>query len=235
MGRSLRRSTRLAVAVALSAIVVASATGCAQIVDAINALSGRSTTTVVPTAGPSSSPSASLLYNSVFTSDGSVQLDTDLSDSLVLELNVWAQDPKKTQEWTPSNDKHFGFAVNVYDKRVDDKAVLAQKRSVYLSSITISSQTAQTSGQVQSPFQFSTDPRTMVPSDTLRSDKGLLLNTYQGGFLVPDTVIHQLPGDTYGLTLSFTMNVWVEGQANTDTSFGQQSVYEAVPIAIFQQ
>ncbi|MGZ3051114.1 hypothetical protein AAER28_18250, partial [Pseudomonas aeruginosa] len=88
---------------------------------------------------------------------------------------------------------------------------LAQKRRVYISSVSITSQTAQSSGQVSSPFQFSADPRTLVPSDTLRSDRGLLLNSFQGGLLVPSTSIRQLPNDTYGITLEFALNISVEG------------------------
>jgi len=130
----------------------------------------------------------------------------------------------------------FGFAVNVYDHRVDEKAVLTQKRRVYLSLVSITSQLSQSGlvqNQLQSPFQFSADPRTLVPTDTLRSDRGLLLNSFQGGLLVPETTIHQLPADTYGITLQFALQVWVEGAADDDSSFSQQTVYQVLPIAIF--
>ena len=99
---------------------------------------------------------------------------------------------------------------NVTDgaKSITSSAVRLRSRSDIQS---ITSQTAQTSGQVQNPFQFSSDPRTLVPTDTLRSDRGLLLNSYQGGLLVPETTINQLPADTYGITLEFAMTIAVEG------------------------
>ncbi|MEN2740543.1 fructose 1,6-bisphosphatase [Microbacterium sp. X-17] len=226
-----RGARRLLLTTAMIVVGVTSMTGCSQVSDFFNQVQGKPAAVSVPSPVPS--PSASLPFNSQFTYDGSVSLSSDLEDGLELRLDVWAVDPKRTAEWTPANPKTFGFAVNVYDHRVDDKAVLTQKRRVYISSVSITSQTAQTSGQVQTPFQFSADPRTLVPQDTLRNDKGLLLNSYQGGLLVPATVIHQLPADTYGLTLQFALNVSVEGSANTDTSFTTQTVYEYLPIAIY--
>lgn len=234
---TLRRSRTPLRVLALAATIAlggVSLSGCSQIVDTFNSLQGQS----AGSGGQSNAvvtpqPSPSMVFDSRFTYDGSVSLTSDVADQLQVELEVWAVDSRRTQEWTPDAPKTFGFAVNVYDRRVDEKAVLAEKRRVYISNISITSQTAQTSGQSQSPFTFSADPRTLVPTDTIRSDKGLLLNSFQGGLLVPETSIHQLPSDTYGITLEFSMNVSVEGTANTDTSFSQQTVYQYVPIAIF--
>jgi hypothetical protein len=212
-------------------------TGCSQIIDAFNALqaqtSGQSQSVVVSTPEPQSTADV-MPFDSRFTYDGSVSLSSEVADGLELRLDVWAVDPKRTMEWTSTNEKQFGFALNVYDHRVDEKAVLAQKRRVYVSSVSITSQTAQTGGQVSNPFQFSADPRTLVPSDTLRSDRGLLLNSFQGGLLVPSTSIRQLPNDTYGITLEFALSIAVEGTANSEASFGQQTVYQYLPIAIFE-
>jgi len=232
---SLRAPRRRALAaVAGGLVLMASLTGCTQIASAFNGLQQNIVAT--PEPRPSASAAVSMPFDSKFTYDGSVSLSTDVADGLEVRLDVWAADPKRTQEWAPGNDKTFGFAVNVYDHRVDEKAVLTQKRRVYLSMINITSQVAQTSmsqQQMMSPFQFSADPRTLVPTDTLRSDRGLLLNSFQGGLLVPQTTIHQLPGETYGLTLQFALQIWVEGTANTDSSFMQQTVYQVLPIAIF--
>lgn len=237
--RPSRRSLRLiASAVALLVGGTFALSGCAQVVDAFNAFqgpnpAGNGSGTVVVTPQPQPQPSESMVFDSTFTYNGSVSQSTEIADQLEVNLDVWAVDSRRTQEWTADSAKTFGFAVNVYDRRVDEKAVLDQKRRVFISSIAITSQTSQTSGQTQSPFTFSADPRTLVPTDTIRSDKGLLLNSFQGGLLVPETSIRQLPNDTYGITLQFAMNVWVEGTANTDTSFSQQTVYQYVPIAIF--
>lgn len=220
--------------VAAGLVVLTSLTGCTQIASAFNGF--QQNVVATPEPRPSASAAVSMPFDSAFTYDGSVSLSTDVADGLEVRLDVWAADPKRTQEWAPDNDKTFGFAVNVYDHRVDEKAVLTQKRRVYLSMISITSQVSQsTIGQQQmmSPFQFSADPRTLVPTDTLRSDRGLLLNSYQGGLLVPTTTIHQLPADTYGITLQFALQVWVEGTANTDSSFAQQTVYQVLPVAIF--
>jgi hypothetical protein len=233
-----RRTVR---ALALAAVVALGGpitlTGCAQVVDAFNAIqaqtSGNGQSVVVSTPAPQSTSSA-MPFDSRFTYDGSVSLSSEVADGLELRLDVWAVDPKRTMEWSATNEKQFGFALNVYDHRVDEKAVLTEKRRVYVSSVSITSQTAQTGGQVSSPFQFSADPRTLVPSDTLRSDRGLLLNSFQGGLLVPTTSIRQLPNDTYGITLEFALNIAVEGAANSDTSFSQQTVYQYLPIAIFE-
>ena len=235
---SLRRTRRPLSAVALALVVTGglSLTGCSQIIDTFNSLQGtQAAAGAEPTSvvTPQPQPSASMAFDSQFTYDGSVSLTTEVADGLEVDLDLWAVESRRTQEWTTDAPKTFGFAVNVYDHRVDEKAVLAEKRRVYISNISITSQTAQTSGQTQSPFQFSADPRTLVPSDTNRSDKGLLLNSFQGGLLVPETSIHQLPNDTYGITLEFAMNVWVEGTANSDSSFAQQTVYQYVPIAIY--
>ncbi|KTR93842.1 fructose 1,6-bisphosphatase [Microbacterium testaceum] len=230
-----RRRALRALALATALVVgPLSLSGCAQVVDAFNAFQGHSSTNqsvVVPTAAPQAAAS-SMPFDSRFTYDGSVSLSSEVADGLEVRLDVWAVNPKRTMEWTPANEKQFGFAVNVVDHRVDEKAVLTQKRRVYLSAVSITSQTAQTGGQVSNPFQFSADPRTLVPSDTQRSDRGLLLNSFQGGLLVPSTSIRQLPNDTYGITLEFALNVAVEGSANTDTSFSQQTVYQYLPIAI---
>jgi hypothetical protein len=225
-----RRRRRFAATAALAAASAVALSGCTQIVDAFNAMQAEKATGVVAT--PIASPSASLLFNSQFTYDGSVSLTSEIAEDLDLHLDVWAEEPKRTLEWSPNTDKTFGFAVNVYDARVDDKAVLTEKRRVYISSVKITAQTAQTSGQVQTPYQFTADPRTLVPSDTLRSDQGLLLNHFQGGLLVEHQTIHQLPADTYGITLEFALTVSVEGTANTDSSFQQQVIYQYLPIAI---
>lgn len=218
---------------AAGVLLVSSMTGCTQIASAFNSIQQDA----VSVPAPSPTASANMPFGSAFTYDGSVSLSYEVAEGLEVRLDVWAADPKRTREWTPDADKTFGFAVNVYDHRVDEKAVLSEKRRVYLSMISITSEVSQTGGisgqQQMSPFQFSADPRTLVPSDTLRSDRGLLLNSFQGGLLVPATTIHQLPADTYGISLQFAMQVWVEGTANTDTSFAQQTVYQVLPIAIF--
>lgn len=223
-------SRRIAAVLVLAVVGVSTLSGCSEIVNAFNDLQHDDAAVATPTP----SASASLVFNSQFTYDGSVSLTSDLAEGLVLHLDVWADDPKRTQEWTPSADKSFGFAVNVYDDRADDKAVLTEKRRVYISAVQITGQTAQTSGQSQVAYQFSADPRTLVPSDTLRSDYGLLLNHFQGGLLVSSQTIQQLPADTYGITLTFALTVYVEGTANTDSSFQQQVVYQYLPIAITQ-
>ncbi|MFT4212234.1 MAG: fructose 1,6-bisphosphatase [Microbacterium sp.] len=228
---STRTALRRIVVVAVLAVFGSvSLSGCSEIVSAFNNLQNDSAAAV---STPTPSTSSSLVFNSQFTYDGSVSLTADLADDLVLHLDVWADDPKQTQSWSPATDKSFGFAVNVYDNRVDDKAVLTEKRRVYISAIQITGQTAQTSGVSQIAYQFSADPRTLVPTDTLRSDYGLLLNHFQGGLLVSSQTIQELPADTYGITLTFAMTVYVEGTANTDTSFQQQVVYQYLPIAIF--
>jgi hypothetical protein len=235
---SLRRTRRPLYAAALAALVTGalSLTGCSQIIDTFNSLQGNNAapgTQPTSVVTPQPQPSASMAFDSQFTYDGSVSMTTDVADELELRLDIWAVDSRRTMEWTADAPKTFGFAINVYDHRVDEKAVLTEKRRVFISNLSIGSNTAQTSGQMQSPFQFSADPRTLVPTDTIRSDKGLLLNSYQGGLLVPETSIHQLPNDTYGITLEFSMNVWVEGTANSEASFAQQTVYQYVPIAIY--
>ncbi|WP_431797839.1 fructose 1,6-bisphosphatase [Microbacterium kunmingense] len=227
----IRRPRRLLAVAAAGALAVA-LSGCAQVVDAFNQFQ-QSAGAPAAAATPTPLASPSMDFDSQFTYDGSVALSTEVADQLEVRLDVWAADPKRTQEWTPTRMKTLGFAVNVHDHRVDEKAVLTDKRRVYLSSVSVTSQTAQTSGQVQSPFQFSADPRTLVPTDTLRSDRGLLLNSFQGGLLVPETTISQLPGDTYGITLEFALTVWVEGNANDENSFQQQTVYQYLPVAIY--
>ncbi|MBN9216102.1 MAG: fructose 1,6-bisphosphatase [Microbacterium sp. SCN 70-200] len=233
MRSSLRRVRLLAATGALVLATSVSLTGCAQVVDAFNNL--QNDTVATPAPNPTAS-TVEMAYDSQFTYDGSVSLSYEVAEDLEVRVDVWAADPKRTSEWTPDAEKTFGFAVNVYDHRVDEKAVLTQKRRVYLSLVSITSQLSQSGlvqNQLQSPFQFSADPRTLVPTDTLRSDRGLLLNSFQGGLLVPETTIHQLPADTYGITLQFALQVWVEGAADDDSSFSQQTVYQVLPIAIF--
>lgn len=229
--RRLRGAARAAAVIALIGALSVT-TGCSQIVDAFNG--AQQAEAVVPTQQPDAkTPPEELSFDSQFTRDGSVSLSSDVAEDLEVRLDVWAFDPKRTMEWTPTNEKTFGFSVNVYDHRVSEKAVLTEKRRVYISQISITSQTSQTSNQSSSPFQFSADPRTLVPVDTLRSDRGLLLNSFQGGLLVPQTTIHQLPNDTYGITLDFAITVSVEGAANDDTTFQQQMIYQVLPIAIY--
>ena len=237
MSLTSRRCARALAALAVAVVLPATVTGCTQVTDLFSSLPGQAggasgQSVVVATPEPAVSSDAKP-FDSQFTYDGSVSLTSEVADGLEVRLDVWADSPKRTMEWTSTNEKQFGFAINVVDNRVDEKAVLTQKRRVYLSSVSITSQTAQTNGQVSNPFQFSADPRTLVPSDTLRSDRGLLLNSFQGGLLVPTTSIRQLPNDTYGITLEFALNVAVEGTANTDSSFSQQTVYQYLPIAIF--
>jgi len=233
MSIRLSRRARVAAVAALTAAAI-SLTGCAQVVDAFNSISSPNEAAATP--APNTTPAVGeveMPFDSQFTYDGSVQMTYEIADGLQIILDFWAVDSKRTREWYPDNPKTFGFAVNVKDTRVDEKAVLKQKRRVFLSNVSISSQTAQTSNQVSSPFQFSSDPRTLVPTDTIRSSKGLLINSYQGGLLVPETTINQLPQDTYGITLQFALDVWVEGTANDSKSFAQQTVYPVIPIAIY--
>ncbi|MBB5743421.1 hypothetical protein HD600_001918 [Microbacterium ginsengiterrae] len=229
--RRLPGALRASIAIATVAAVLAT-TGCAQVVDAFNGMQRTQDVTPVVPAQTTDEAEEGPEFDSQFTRDGSVSLSTDVADDLEVRLDVWAYEPKRTMEWTPAGEKTFGFAVNVYDHRVDEKAVLTEKRRVYISQIAITSQTSQTSMQTSSPFQYTADPRTLVPTDTLRSDRGLLLNSYQGGLLVPQTTIHQVPDDTYGITLQFAINVAVERNADDDASFEQQTVYQTLPIAI---
>ncbi|MCR2815898.1 fructose 1,6-bisphosphatase [Microbacterium jiangjiandongii] len=227
------RPARPLTAVALALAVTLPLVGCTPLLEAFNGAPSGGTESVSQVSVPSADPETA--FESLFTDDGSVSLTSDVAEDLEVRLDVWAADPKRTREWMPMGEKTFGFAVNVYDHRVDDKAVLTQKRRVYISQIAITSQTAQSGGQVSTPFQFAADPRTLVPSDTLRSERGLLLNSYQGGLHVPETTINQLPPDTFGVTLQFQLSVWVEGSADDDTSFAQQTVYHQLPITIFPQ
>lgn len=229
--RTTSRAARVAASIALVGALSA-VTGCAQLVESFNSMQAGAEV-VTPTPQPTATAETEMVFDSRFTHEGSVSLSSDVADQLEVRLDVWASDPKRTMEWHPQGAKSFGFAINVHDHRVDEKAVLAQKRRVFVSQVSITSQTAQASNQTSAPFQFAADPRTLVPADTLRSDRGLLLNSYQGGLLVPELTINQLPEDTYGLTLQFAITVAVEGSANDDTSFGQQMVYQVLPIAIF--
>lgn len=217
---SLRRVAAASAVVLVGGVVLA---GCALLpADASAAVAAP----VVSASAPA--------FDSQFTTDGSLTLSTQIADQLEVRLDIWAVDPKQTRLWAPDGDKSFGFAVNVYDGRVDEKSVLAQKRRVFLSNVEVTSATVQASGQsTQNPFQFAADPRSLVPTDTLRSDRGLLLNSYQGGLLVPMMTVHQLPADTTGITLSFALDVWIEGTAGDEASFSRQTVYQSVPIAIF--
>ena len=226
---SRRRPARLA---ALASVVVTASalSGCAQAADIFNDLQSIGAP-ATPTVTPSPAPAESVPFDSMFTRDGSVSLTGEVADGLELRVDVWAADPKRTMEWRPSGPKTFGMAVNVYDLRVDDKSVLSQKRRVFISQLTITSATSQSSAETSSPFQFGADPRTLVPSDTLRSERGLLLNSFQGGLLVPEMVIQDLPADTFGITLQFTLTVAVESAADGG-SFEQQTVYHQLPIAI---
>ena len=231
--RSARPLTRMVAAAAVVGGLIG-LTGCAQIFDAFNAVQGNQEAVVpTPQATSSSGTAIDVPFDSQFTRDGSVSLSSDVADGLEVRLDVWAAEPKRTMEWWANGPKTFGMAVNAYDHRVDEKAVLTQKRRVYISQISITSQTAQTSNQSSAAFQFSADPRTLVPADTLRSERGLLLNSFQGGLLIPELVINQLPPDTYGITLQFAITVSVEGLANDDTTFAQQVVYQTLPIAIY--
>ncbi|WOQ69201.1 fructose 1,6-bisphosphatase [Microbacterium limosum] len=223
-----RPARRAALIAAILAAALA-ASGCAQVREMI---AGDEPATV---ATPTSSPTPEIPFDSEFSYEGSVSLSSSVGDELEIDLDVWAVDPRRTMEWSPNDEKVFGFAVNAVDNRVSERAVLTDKRRVYLSQVSITSATAQESGSSTSPFQFMADPRTLVPSDTLRSDRGLLLNTFQGGLLVPETPIQQLPADTIGITLNFALTVWVEGAANDDASFSQQTVYQSVPVAIFAE
>ncbi|GAA4777621.1 fructose 1,6-bisphosphatase [Microbacterium gilvum] len=215
---------RILAATALLAAALA-ATGCSQIVAAIGA------PVVERTPDAAAVDATAPAFDSAFTQDGSVSLAVDVADDLEVRVDVWAADPKRTQEWTTASDKTFGFAVNVSDYRVPEKAVLEQKRRVYLSQVSISSTLSPS--QTPAPFQFTADPRTLVPTDTLRSDRGLLLNSFQGGLLVPETVIGQLPEGTTGLTLDFALTLSAEGAANDDASFLEQTVHLTLPIEIF--
>lgn len=230
-----RAATRVGAIAVVGALGLA-LTGCSNVIDTFNrvqgAIAGESTETPTPTPTASSGTTSSFDFISTFSTDGSVSLTTSVADGLDLILDVWAVDPKRTAEWTTDTAKVFGFAVNVHDTYVDEKAVLSQKRRVYISAISITSQTSETSGLVQIPFQFAADPRTLVPTDVITSTYGVLLNSYQGGLLVPETTLRQLPPTTYGITLQFALTVWVESTANTDTSFQQQTVYQTVPIRI---
>lgn len=196
--------------------------GCSQVSAVIEAATGN--------PAPVASASASA-FESDFTDDGSVTLPIDVADSLEVRIEAWAVDSKQTSEWTASAENTFGMAVNAYDYRVPEKAVLEQKRRVYLSLITITSTLSPS--QETGAFQFSADPRTLVPSDTLRSDRGLLLNGYQGGLLIPETVIPPLPADTTGITLEVTLTLAVEGTADDEGSFQELTVQQPLPIAIF--
>lgn len=221
---ALRRVTAVTSVILLGGL---SLSGCALLPDASSA-AAVPTATAAPVSG----------FESQFTTDGSLTLSSQVADQLEVRLDMWAVEPKQTRLWAPDGDKSFGFAVNVYDGRVDEKAVLAQKRRVFLSNVTITSVALQSlsdgsTQSTQNAFQFSADPRTLVPTDTIRSDRGLLLNSFQGGLLVPSMTIHQLPADTTGITLSFALDVWVEGAAGDEASFGRQTVYQTVPIAIF--
>ncbi|MCR2823978.1 fructose 1,6-bisphosphatase [Microbacterium sp. zg.Y909] len=227
------RPARLLTGAALLLAATLPLAGCSSLFDAFNGAQAGTVESVPQAPVPSAAAEAE--FDSQFTYDGSVSLTSEVADGLEVRLDVWAADPKRTREWMPMGEKTFGFAVNVYDHRVDDKAVLTQKRRVYISQVAITSQTAQSGGQVSTPFQFAADPRTLVPTDTLRSDRGLLLNSFQGGLHVPETTIHQLPPDTFGVTLQFQLSIWVEGAANDDASFAQQTVYHQLPIAIFPQ
>ncbi|MEV8218593.1 fructose 1,6-bisphosphatase [Microbacterium sp. NPDC077391] len=229
--RRTRGTVRAAAAIAAVA-AISGLTGCSQLIDTLNGAETVQAVRPTPQASADNDLDDGSGFESQFTRDGSVSLSSDVADGLEVRLDVWAYDPKRTMEWHPDGEKSLGFAVNVYDHRVDEKAVLTQKRRVYLSQIAITSQTAQASNQTSSPFQFTADPRTLVPTDTLRSERGLLLNSFQGGLLVPQTTINQLPADTQGITLQFALTIAVEGAANDDASFQQQTVYQVLPIRI---
>ncbi|MTE24526.1 fructose 1,6-bisphosphatase [Microbacterium sp. ZXX196] len=206
-------------AAALALVAVLAAAGCARIEGAVDAALAPAEPTETATA-----------FASDFTTDGSVLLTSDVADALEVRLEAWAVDSKRTSEWTPAAANTFGLAVNVADYRAEERAVLADKRRVYLADIAIAS-TLAPSGAA-GPLAFQADPRTLVPADTTRSDRGLLLNSYQGGLLLPETALGAVPADTTGVTLEVTLTLAIEGAADGG-DFQTVTLDQEIPIAIF--
>lgn len=222
----LTRTIRATAATAILAASLLATAGCSQIAAIAQPIVERT-----PDAPASAAGTDAAAFESVLTQDGSVSLTTDVADDLQVTIDVWAESPKRTQEWTTTGDKTFGYAINVADYRVAEKATLDQKRRVYLSQLTVTSTLSPT--QTPGPFSFTTDPRTLVPSDAMASDRGLLLNSYQGGLLVPESTISQLPDGTTGITLDFALTLSAEGSPNSDSSFVDRTIHQTLPIAIF--
>ncbi|MDN3312197.1 fructose 1,6-bisphosphatase [Microbacterium oryzae] len=224
----LTRTIRATAATAILAASLLATAGCSQIAAMAQPIVERT-----PDAASSASAAGTdaAAFESILTQDGSVSLTADVADDLQVTIDVWAESPKRTQEWTTTGDKTFGYAINVADYRVAEKATLDQKRRVYLSQLSVTStlSPAQTPG----PVNFTTDPRTLVPSDAMSTDRGLLLNSFQGGLLVPESTISQLPDGTTGITLDFALTLSAEGSPNSDGSFSEQTIHQTLPIAIF--
>lgn len=204
--------TRMSLSAALLAAVLL-LSGCGQLSALVDA--------VADDVGPEPAATAPA-FESPFTDDGSVSLSTDVADDLEVRLDVWAVA-------SPAAETTFGMAVNAYDYRAPENAVLAQKRHVYLSLVTITS--TLNPSQAAGPLQLTTDPRTLVPSDTLQSDRGLLVNSRHGGLLIPETTIPPLPEGTDGITLDIVLTLSVDADANGAGTRHEVTVHHALPIA----
>lgn len=190
-----------------------------------------------PAPAAASSSTATVAFDSQFTSDGTFQSHVTLPEAPGMDF-VYTLYPTKatprTNEWYPRGAKYFTMTFQAYDLDKDLRAPFKTKRKVYLSHITATSATTTSNGgATQSPYSLDAKAAEVTfDPEPLRTGHGMLVTSPKGAFELRNQAIGDVSDDTIGVTLSLTATVAIETKAGSG-KFTTAQVTQQVPIAIF--
>lgn len=219
---SLRRRTQAAV-VAVAAL--ASLSACT--------FDGFSTAKGQPAPDPSAAAGPAVFFDSQFTRDGTYQSHVDL-DGLDFVYTLYpTKSTPRTNEWHPKGAKYFSFTFQAYDLDRDLRDPFKTKRKVYLDRIEVESETATTSGTVESPYTLNAKAQTItLDPEPVTSRYGMLVTSPKGAFELRNQPIGDLAADTNGVNLTFRATVRIQRSPGSKT-YTRETIRQKVPIAIF--
>jgi hypothetical protein len=187
-----------------------------------------------PTAAPKPSPSPKkAVFASQFTSDGTFQSHAEIDGVDFVYTLYPTKSTPRTNEWYPKGNKYFSFTFQAYDLDRELRDPYKTKRKVYLDRIEVDSDTASTSGTIETPYTLNTEAaRVTLDPEPLTSKYGMLVTSPKGAFELRNQPIGDLADDTTGVNLTFRATVRIQRSPGSK-SYVRETIRQKVPIAIF--
>lgn len=186
-------------------------------------------------ADPTPTPAATATpYPSQFTRDGTFQSHIDVGGMDFVYTLYPTKSTPRTNEWYPLGNKYFSFTFQAYDLHRKLRDPFATKRKVYLSHMTVTSETKRHGGgPAQHPYRLDVVAKdhTFDP-EPVTTQYGMLVTSPKGAFELRNQRIRPTALDTYGIDLSFTATVWIQ-DAPGSASYTEHKIKQRVPISIF--
>lgn len=188
-----------------------------------------------PTAAATTTTTTDAYYQSQFTRDGTFQSHIELDKVDFVYTLYPTKSTPRTNEWYPAGSKYFSFTFQAYDLARGLRDPFETKRKVYLSTVSVTTQTVRSDGgPAEQPYSLQVNAQTVtLDPEPLKLDPyGMLITSPKGAFELRNQEIAGSAPATIGIDMTLSAKVFIETSPGSQR-FVEQTITQQVPIAIF--